>query len=221
MELETEAPSDCGRCPRLVAFRDQNRLRFPDFRNQPVASFGALQAGLLIVGLAPGLKGANATGRPFTGDWAGDLLYATLLRHGFATGHYGEHAADGLVLVDCRVTNAVRCVPPGNRPTGGEAAQCRPFLTVELSSMPNLRVILAIGGFAHDAVLAARGHKKGATPFAHGAVHRLPDGAILVDSYHCSRLNTNTGRLTTAMFDAVIAQCRFLMGQCLPLHGLP
>jgi len=175
-----------------------------------VPSFGLSSARLLIVGLAPGLRGANATGRPFTGDWAGDLLYATLLAQGFAAGCYAERADDGLTLVDCRITNAVRCVPPGNRPTTTEANACRPFLVQELAAMGNLAVILAIGGFAHDAVLTALGRKRSAFPFAHGAEHRL--GAVtLVDSYHCSRLNTNTGRLTDAMFAAVVGHCRKLL----------
>jgi uracil-DNA glycosylase family 4 len=203
-----EPPADCTQCPRLTDFRTQNRLRYPHFRNAPVPSFGPLDAALLIVGLAPGLKGANATGRPFTGDWAGDLLYATLLKHGFAEGPYGERADDGLTLRDCRIANAVRCVPPGNRPTGDEAAQCRPFLEREIAAMPRLRVILAIGGFAHDAVLTTRDQKKSAFPFAHGATHRLSGGVTLIDTYHCSRLNTNTGRLTTAMFEDVVGLCR-------------
>ncbi len=195
---------DCPHCPRLVAFRQENRTRHPDWHNAPVPSFGPIEAALLIVGLAPGLRGANATGRPFTGDWAGDLLYATLLTKGAARGSYGEHAADGLELVDCRITNAVRCVPPGNRPTPAEAKACRGFLIDEMAAMPRLRVVLAIGGFAHDAVLAARGCRRSAFPFVHGQRHDLPDGLTMVDSYHCSRLNTNTGRLTEAMFDAVV-----------------
>jgi uracil-DNA glycosylase family 4 len=201
--LECAPGRDCPLCPRLVGFRQDNRQAHGDWHNAPVPAFGPLDARLLIVGLAPGLRGANATGRPFTGDWAGDLLYATLLQHGAATGHYEERADDGLALVDCRITNAVRCVPPANRPTPAEAAACRPFLVAEIASMPRLQAILSIGGFAHDAVLTARGLRKSQFPFAHGAVHALPYGLTMIDSYHCSRLNTNTGRLTEAMFHQV------------------
>jgi uracil-DNA glycosylase family 4 len=216
LQTPTAAPSlglcpgrDCPRCPRLVAFRRQNRFTHPDWHNAPVDSFGPLEARLLVVGLAPGLKGANATGRPFTGDWAGQLLYGTLLAKGLARGSYGERRDDGLELIDCRITNAVRCVPPANRPLPAEAAQCRPYLANEMAAMPRLQAILAIGGLAHEAVLAARGVRKAAFPFAHGAQYRLPDGMWLFDSYHCSRLNTNTGRLTAQMFhqvmDAILA----------------
>jgi uracil-DNA glycosylase family 4 len=176
------------------------RVKHPDWHNAPVPSFGPLSASLLIVGLGPGLRGANATGRPFTGDWAGDLLYGTLLAKGKARGHYDERPDDGLELIDCRITNAVRCVPPANRPTGAEGTACRPFLGAEIAAMPRLCGIIAIGGFAHDAILASLGLKKSAFPFAHGAVHQLPDRRHLIDSYHCSRLNTNTGRLTEEMF---------------------
>jgi uracil-DNA glycosylase family 4 len=203
-----EPAADCGRCPRLAAFRAENRRRNPEFHNAPVPAFGSLAAELLIVGLAPGRTGANATGRPFTGDWAGDLLYATLLSAGLARGTYGERADDGLELVGCRITNAVRCVPPANRPTPAESAACRAFLVAEMAAMPNLATILALGGIAHDAVLAARSLKKSHFAFAHGAQHILPGGITLIDSYHCSRLNTNTGRLTPAMFEAVVRQCR-------------
>lgn len=203
MTKQCEPGRDCPLCPRLVAFREETRLKHPDWHNAPVPSFGPIEAPLLIVGLGPGLRGANATGRPFTGDWAGDLLYGTLLAKGRASGVYDERPDDGLTLIDCRITNAVRCVPPANRPTGAEGKACRPFLADEIAAMPRLRVILSIGGFAHDAILAARQLKKSAHPFAHGALHRLSDGLILVDSYHCSRLNTNTGRLTEAMFHQV------------------
>ncbi len=198
-------PRDCSRCPRLVEFRQANRLSIPAGHNAPVPSFGPLDAELLIVGLAPGLHGANTTGRPFTGDWAGDLLYATLLKFRLAEGHYGESADDGLVLRNCRITNAVRCVPPENKPTPAEQASCRPFLVSEMNAMPRLRTVLALGAVAHGAVLAARGVRKSAFPFGHGAEHRLPDGLVVTDSYHCSRYNTNTGRLTVAMFEAVFA----------------
>ena len=158
---------------------------------------------MLIVGLAPGLKGANQTGRPFTGDYAGDLLYDTLLKYGLARGDYGRRSDDGLQLVGCRITNAVRCVPPENKPLTEEIAACRGFLEAELSSLDRLEAVLALGGVAHGAVLAARGLRKSRYPFGHGALHELPDGLLLADSYHCSRYNTNTGRLTVAMFEAV------------------
>lgn len=204
--MRSKAPGhDCPLCPRLASFRADNRLKFPDWHNGPVDSFGDLSARLLIVGLAPGLRGANATGRPFTGDWAGDLLYGTMLTFGAAEGRYDERADDGLILKGCRITNAVRCVPPANRPTPAEAKACRPFLEDEMKAMPELKAVLAIGGFAHDAVLAARGLKKSAYPFAHAAHFTLPDGLELFDSYHCSRLNTNTGRLTEAMFHRVFS----------------
>lgn len=210
--MAAEAPArpgrDCDLCPRLVSFRHENRRRLADGFNAPVPSFGDLDAWLLIVGLAPGLHGANTTGRPFTGDWAGDLLYATLSKFGLATGSYGECADDGLRLDGVRITNAVRCVPPENKPTPAEAAACRPFLTAEIAAMTNLRVILALGTVAHDAVLTALGLKRSAAKFAHGALHNLPHGLTLADSYHCSRYNTNTGRLTFAMFEAVFANLR-------------
>lgn len=205
-----EPASDCALCPRLVAFRQANQTAYPDFHNAPVPAFGSLEAQLLIVGLAPGLKGANQTGRPFTGDYAGDLLYQTLGRYGFAEGSYDRRPDDGLRLVDCRVTNAVRCVPPENKPVGREIAACRPFLAGELAAMANLKIVVALGGVAHRAVLAALGLKQSARPFAHGALHALPPGPAgprhLADSYHCSRYNTNTGRLTTEMFEAVFAE---------------
>jgi len=203
---------NCPLCPRLVDFRTANRAKFPTWHNGPVAPFGSLDAKLLIVGLAPGLRGANATGRPFTGDWAGDLLYDTLLAQGLATGTYLECPDDGLTLVNCRITNAVRCVPPANRPTPAEAKTCRPYLKDEMAAMPNLRVILAIGGFGHDAVLASLGVKKSAFPFAHGAVHKVTPSVTLIDTYHCSRLNTNTGRLTADMFAKVVETAVAHMG---------
>jgi uracil-DNA glycosylase family 4 len=201
-----EAPAaDCPLCPRLVGYRESNRAANPAWFNGAVPSFGPLQARFLVVGLAPGVRGANRTGRPFTGDFAGVLLYQTLVKYGFATGAYGADPADGMVLRDCRVTNAVRCVPPGNLPTPAEITGCNPFLVQELAAMPQLRVVLALGGVSHKAVLRARGLRAGHVTFAHGAVHTLQDGLLLVDSYHVSRLNTNTGRLTTPMFEAVIA----------------
>ncbi len=201
----TAPAADCRLCPRLAAFRDANRARHPGFHNAPVASFGPLEARLLIVGLAPGLKGANQTGRPFTGDYAGDLLYATLEKFGLTRGVYGRHAGDGLTLVDCRITNAVRCVPPENKPTTEESRTCRPFLAAELAALPRLEIVLALGTLAHGEVLAARGLRKSHCRFGHGALHELPGGLLLADSYHCSRYNTNTGRLTVEMFEAVFA----------------
>jgi uracil-DNA glycosylase len=199
---------DCALCPRLVDFRMAQRAAHPDWHNAPVPSFGDRSARLLIVGLAPGLKGANRTGRPFTGDYAGDLLYATLKHFAFARGDYAQHKDDGLTLIDCRISNAARCVPPENKPTPEEVATCRRFLTAEIAAMPKLRAILALGQIAHGAVLGALGQRKSAFRFGHGAVHPLPDGKLLADSYHCSRYNTNTGKLTTAMFEAVFAALR-------------
>ena len=196
---------DCPLCPRLVGYRQNNRAANPAWHNGAVPSFGALESRLLVVGLAPGVRGANRTGRPFTGDFAGVLLYQTLLKFGLAGGTYGADPADGLTLRNTRVTNAVRCVPPANLPTPAEITACNPFLTTELAMMPNLRAVLALGGVAHKAVLRARGLRASHLPFQHGALHRLPDGLIVADSYHVSRLNTNTGRLTTAMFEAVVA----------------
>jgi len=203
---------DCRLCPRLGAFRDENRANYPKFHNAPVPSFGGHDARLLIVGLAPGLKGANQTGRPFTGDYAGDLLYATLIKYGFARGPYRRRPDDGLRLVDCRVTNAVRCVPPENKPTGGEIRTCRRFLESEIAAMPRLEALLALGAVAHGAVLASLDLVRARHPFAHAAVHQLPSGLSLTDSYHCSRYNTNTGRLTEAMFHQVFADLRRRLG---------
>jgi uracil-DNA glycosylase family 4 len=185
----------CALCPRLAAFRADNRAAHPDWHNGPVDSFGPLGAELLVIGLAPGLQGANKTGRPFTGDYAGQLLYPTLQKYGFASGTYGETAEDGLDLVDCRITNAVRCVPPQNKPVGSEVSNCLPFLAREIAAMPNLKAMLCLGLLSHNATLRGLGFKQSAFKFGHGSVHDLPDtGAVLVDSYHCSRYNTNTGR---------------------------
>jgi uracil-DNA glycosylase family 4 len=194
---------DCPLCPRLVTFRNDLRIAEPTWHNAPVPSFGARDARLLIVGLAPGMHGANRTGRPFTGDYAGDLLYATLLKYGLATGEYKEDPHDGLKLIGCRITNAVRCLPPENKPIGPEVKSCGRFLADEIAAMPKLKAVLALGTVAHGAVLVALGQKRGALKFVHGAQHELPGGIILADSYHCSRYNTNTGRLTEAMFHAV------------------
>jgi len=194
---------DCALCPRLKHFRAQNRLVLPDGFNAPVPSFGPLDAPLLIVGLAPGLRGANYSGRPFTGDYAGDLLYATLLKVGLASGVYAANSSDGLQLLHCRISNAVRCVPPQNKPTPQEIATCRCFLAEEIAAMPRLRALLCLGRIAHDSVVKTLGLRAKDAPFAHGATHRLPDGRVLYDSYHCSRYNTNTGVLTSEMFDKV------------------
>ena len=197
----TAAPAtDCALCPRLVQFRQQNQSAWPDWHNAPVPSFGLLDARILCVGLAPGLKGANRTGRPFTGDYAGDLLYPSLKKVGLARGDYGASPDDGFELQDVRISNAVRCVPPANKPLPVEFAACRPFLLQEIGQMPNLRGLFAIGRDAHQAILGVLDLRKSAYPFSHGAIHHLPDGLLLADSYHCSRYNTNTGRLTEAMF---------------------
>jgi uracil-DNA glycosylase family 4 len=203
---------DCRLCPRLAAFRAANRQAHPDFFNAPVPAFGDSGVRLLIVGLAPGLKGANRTGRPFTGDYAGDLLYATLRKFGFARGHYGRRADDDFQLLDCRITNAVRCVPPQNKPLTTEIAACRRFLAAELTSLRRLEAVLALGAVAHGAVLAALDLRRSRYPFAHGALHALPDAPLLADSYHCSRYNTNTGRLDAAMFESVFAELRRRIG---------
>jgi len=195
---------DCPLCPRLAGYRSSNRGANPAWFNAPVPSFGAIGARLLIVGLAPGVRGANRTGRPFTGDFAGTLLYQTLLRFGLAQGEYAADPADGLTLVNCRVTNAVRCVPPANLPKPVEIGTCNRFLAAEMAAMPRLVCVLALGGVAHAAVLRACGLRASHVRFQHGAMHVLPSGLRLTDSYHVSRLNTNTGRLTPAMFDSVV-----------------
>jgi len=205
---DTAPGKDCPCCPRLVAFRAQQRRLHPDWHNAPVPSFGPLDARLLIVGLAPGLQGANRTGRPFTGDFAGDLLYSTLLRYGFARGRYEARPDDGLELVDCMITNAVRCVPPENKPTPAEIAACCSFLKTRIARLPNLEAILALGRVAHDSTLAALGCRRSQFPFAHGSRHPLTSGLALFDSFHCSRYNTNTGRLTAEMFQAVFVAVR-------------
>ncbi|KAB2912166.1 MAG: uracil-DNA glycosylase [Hyphomicrobiaceae bacterium] len=203
-EVPAEAPRDCPLCPRLVAFRMANVAAEPSWYNGPVPSFGDAQGRLLIVGLAPGLRGANRTGRPFTGDFAGDLLYATLLEFGFAKGRYEARSNDTLTLVDCMITNAVRCVPPENKPTPAEINTCRPFLASRAGAMPRLGAVLALGRIAHDSTLGALGQRKSAFAFAHGARHHVRPGIALFDSFHCSRYNTNTGRLTPEMFRAVV-----------------
>lgn len=203
--LEALPPRDCPFCPRLAAYREVQQRAHPEWFNAPVPPFGDAQAELLVVGLAPGLKGANRTGRPFTGDYAGGLLYQTLCKFGFAQGLYDARPDDGLALRRARITNAVRCVPPQNKPDPAEIATCRRFLTAEIADLPRLRAILALGAIAHQTVLAALGLRRGLFPFAHGRVHELPSGLVLADSYHCSRLNTNTGKLSVPMFEAVFA----------------
>lgn len=204
MDGSTEPPRACPKCPRLVAFRQANRASAPDWYNGPVPSFGPASARLLIVGLAPGLKGANRTGRPFTGDYAGDLLYATLHEFGLSRGTFAARVDDGLELTGARIANAVRCVPPENKPTPQEIATCRPYLAATIAAMPQLAAIVALGVVAHNSTLAALGLRPARFAFAHGAVHEV-GGFALFDSYHCSRYNTNTGRLTAEMFRAVFA----------------
>lgn len=202
---------DCTKCQRLAAFIAENKIKFPTFFNAPVPPFGDDKAQLLIVGLAPGLKGANQTGRPFTKDYAGDLLYPTLIKYGWATGTYKADINDGLVLQRAMITNAVRCVPPQNKVTPEEIRTCNSYLQETIQSLKELKVILSLGGVSHQAVLTAFGLKKKAYPFGHGAVHFLPNGIVLVDSYHCSRYNTNTGVLTTQMFEDVFEQIRKIL----------
>lgn len=203
---------DCPLCPRLVAFREANKAKFPHFYNGAVPPFGPIDASLLVVGLAPGLKGANATGRPFTGDFAGVILYSGLKGAGFARGEFKARPDDGFELVNARVTNAVRCVPPENKPTPAEAKTCNPFLVNELAAMKNLKVILSLGLTSHQAVLKTLKLKQSAYKFAHGAVHQLPNGHYLVDSYHTSRYNVQTNRLSQEMFNAVLEKVRGLLG---------
>lgn len=216
----TEPEPDCPLCPRLAAMRDANRAAFPDWHNAPVPSWGPREAPILVLGMAPGLRGANRTGRPFTGDHAGKLLYATLLQYGLATGRYEERPDDGLRLTGCRLVNAVRCVPPANLPQPAEVRTCNRFLTAELAAMPGLRLVLALGVLAHQAALRARGLKLGHARFAHGAVHVLPDGLLLADSYHVSRYNTSTRRLTTEMFQAVVAEALRRVAPDEPVLGM-
>jgi uracil-DNA glycosylase family 4 len=203
-----EAPLDCPLCPRLVEFRQASQRAHPDWFNAPVPSFGDASGRLLIVGLAPGLQGANKTGRPFTGDYAGDLLYSTLAKFGFSTGTYQARPDDGMKLKGAIISNAVRCVPPENKPTGAEIVTCRQFLISRMAQLPNLKVILALGRIAHDSTVRALNAKPSTAVFGHGRRHTLisPVGPVtLHDSYHCSRYNTNTGRLTVEMFHSVFA----------------
>ncbi len=208
-----EPPADCALCPRLTAFRAENAAAHPDWFNGAAPSFGGDDAALLIVGLAPGLQGANRTGRPFTGDYAGDLLYATLHKFGFSRGAYDARPDDGVELVSAMITNAVRCVPPQNKPIAAEIKTCRSFLITRLNSLPKLRAVLCLGRIAHDSTLAALGVRQKDAPFGHGGAHTLEGRAFkLFDSYHCSRYNTNTGRLTTEMFEDVFASVRDHIG---------
>lgn len=209
--LASEPDYNCAICPRLRAFIEENKLKFPDKFNGPVPTFGPADAQMMIVGLAPGLKGANFSGRPFTGDYAGDLLYDTLLKFGFAAGEYKARPDDGLTLINCRITNAVRCVPPQNKPTGDEIKNCQPFFENTMEEMPNLEILLALGKIAHDTIIRAHELKLSEYKFAHGAVHELPSGLKIIDSYHCSRYNTNTGRLTTKMFHDVFEKIQKIL----------
>jgi len=208
---DPEPGRDCPICPRLVAYREENRALHPDWWNGPAPSFGDPDARLLIVGLAPGRAGANRTGRPFTGDFAGVLLYETLIKTGFARGRYLARPDDGLALVDCMISNAVRCAPPGNKPETSEEANCRPFLAARIAALPRLKVIVTLGEVARRNVLRALGLKASAGAAGHGASCEGA-GFTLINSYHCSRLNTNTGRLTAPMFEAVFEMARAALG---------
>ena len=209
----TQASFDpgCRRCERLATFLDDVKAQYPDYFCQPVPSFGVADPGLLVVGLAPGMHGANATGRPFTGDYAGLLLYETLYKFGFADRPTSESADDGLRLIDCRITNAVKCLPPQNKPTGGEIRQCRDFLVNELREFRSGGVVIALGSIAHKSVVAAFGLRQADAPFGHAARHVLPGDITLLDSYHCSRYNTQTRRLTPAMFEQVFDEARRIL----------
>jgi uracil-DNA glycosylase family 4 len=200
---QAEAPRDCPLCPRLVAFRQECRTEFPDWWNAPVPAFGDRQAWLAIVGLAPGKRGANRTGRPFTGDFAGELLYATLLKFGLADGEYRADPGDGLRLTGAIILNAVKCLPPANKPEPREIATCRNYFEAALAALPTVRVVVALGQIAHVAAARVLGLPPASTRFGHGAENIAPDGRILLSSYHCSRYNQNTGRLNAAMFESV------------------
>ncbi|MEM5517656.1 uracil-DNA glycosylase [Henriciella sp. AS95] len=210
-KLPAEAPADCDLCSRLVSYRSKNRLEHPGWFNGAVPSFGDENARLLIVGLAPGVSGANKTGRPFTGDWAGDLLYATINKFGFSSGEYAANPNDGLELKDAMITNAVRCVPPANKPVGSEVNTCREYLKARIAALKNLRIILCLGKISHDSTCRALDMKVKEHPFGHGTEYNAPNGLIVISSYHCSRYNTNTGRLTTEMFEDVFGRARELM----------
>ena len=200
--------ADCRLCPRLSDFLDQNKREYPEYHARPVAPFGAKDPSLLIVGLAPGMHGANATGRPFTGDHAGILLYQTLYDFSFSTAPVSQSRDDGLELIDCRITNAVKCLPPQNKPTGEEIRTCNPYLKAEIEGLREGACVLALGGIAHNAVLRSQGLKVKDFPFGHNSLHKLPNSISLIDSYHCSRYNTQTRRLTESMFRAVFKKAR-------------
>jgi uracil-DNA glycosylase family 4 len=208
---ETNPPHDCPLCPRLVAFRHENQQKFPDWFNGPVPNWGDAAPRLIIVGLAPGLRGANRTGRPFTGDYSGDLLYKTLLKMGLATGEFRADPADSLRLKGVLIANGVRCVPPQNKPTGPEIVTCRRFLKATIAANETTLAYLVLGRIAHDQLLSTLGERRAAFPFSHGAEHRLTSGMTLFDSYHCSRYNTNTGVLTEAMFEDVVGRAAALV----------
>lgn len=203
---------DCVACPRLSQFLADLRIEYPDYHNLPVASFGPDQPHLLVVGLAPGMHGANATARPFSGDQSGELLYETLYKYGFSSKPVSLSEDDGLVLIDCAITNAVKCLPPQNKPVTDEIKACNHFLATEINSLPHGAVLVALGSIAHDAILRALSLKKRDYKFAHHAQHEVGNGLTLIDSYHCSRYNTQTKRLTTAMFEAVFATVRERLG---------
>lgn len=209
----TEPPRECPRCPRLVALRRDCQAEHPEWWNAPVHAFGDPDAWLVLAGLAPGKHGANRTGRPFTGDYAGDLLFATLAEFELSKGSYDGRIDDGLTLDGAIIVNSIKCLPPQNKPLPAEIANCRPYFESQLSALTNMRVIIALGRIAHDAVLRAVGLRLAAYPFVHGAVHRLAAGRVLVDSYHCSRYNTNTGRLTAEMFADVFRTALALKDQ--------
>lgn len=210
---DTEPPHDCPRCPRLVALRNDLRVEHPDWWNAPVPAFGDPNAWLCIIGLAPGKNGANRTGRPFTGDYAGDLLFATLAKFGFTRGDYDGRPDDGLTLDGAIICNAVKCLPPENKPIPEEIHNCRPFLNDQITTLPNTRIFIALGQIAHQSAVKVLGGKLPKCRFGHLAEHRVPDGRMLIDSYHCSRYNQNTGRLTAEMFEAVFARALSLRHQ--------
>jgi uracil-DNA glycosylase family 4 len=212
IEAQAEPARDCPLCPRLVDYRRENQRKEPSWFNGPAPSFGDPEARLLVLGLAPGRTGANRTGRPFTGDFAGVLLYDTLVKFGFASGQFKARTDDGLTLIDCMVSNAVRCAPPGNKPLPAEEAACRPFLQARLAALPRLNAIVTLGDVSRRNVLKALGLKGSAAPPGHGVQHQAGPYRLF-NSYHCSRLNTNTGRLTTPMFEAVFADVRAYLDQ--------
>ncbi len=210
---ETEPPRDCPLCPRLVAYRHACQAEFPNWWNAPVQAFGDPQAWLAIIGLAPGKHGANRTGRPFTGDASGPLLYETLAKFGLTDGTYAAKIDDDLSLKGAMIVNAVKCLPPENKPTPEEVRTCRPFLERQLAALPNVRVVVALGAIAHQSAVKVLGGRLPKATFGHLNEHRMPGGRMLIDSYHCSRYNQNTGRLTPEMFEAVFARARVLQAE--------